>query len=256
MNNSEMFYKIFGIYAEEFWSYTEDEMCNWLSLDVPERNVGDLISRQAAIDALRVCYDTETKDYDDGSEWINYEDAVAEIENLSSAKPEQSTGVKDILRYLDEYLHPIVSPEHWSVYSVLYDMVSTLPSANPEIDKDINVPCKSKVCAMNQDDAEKMINEQAIDILKALRDRYIDRNGCPACEEFFAIDKGIEALQNSIEAPKRKTGKWLMYKGFYCKCSECEAIDLLATRLERSGFVLQDRFCPNCGAEMEVEADE
>ena len=40
--------------------------------------------------------------------------------------------MQDILQYLDEYLHPIVSPEHWSVYSELYDMVSMLPSAQPE----------------------------------------------------------------------------------------------------------------------------
>jgi len=46
--------------------------------------------------------------------------------------PEQPTGVQDILQYLDEYLHPIVSPEHWSVYSELYDMVSMLPSEQPQ----------------------------------------------------------------------------------------------------------------------------
>ena len=37
---------------------------------------GDNISRQAAIDALRTCYDTETVTMDNGDEYINYGDAV------------------------------------------------------------------------------------------------------------------------------------------------------------------------------------
>ena len=48
----------------------------------------DLISRQAAIDALRTCYDTETITMDNGDEYINYGDAVGEIEQLPSAHPE------------------------------------------------------------------------------------------------------------------------------------------------------------------------
>ena len=45
----------------------------------------DAISRQAAIDALRTCYDTETITMDNGDEYINYGDAVGEIEQLPSA---------------------------------------------------------------------------------------------------------------------------------------------------------------------------
>ena len=44
-----------------------------------------LILRQAAIDALRTCYDTETITMDNGDEYINYGDAVGEIEQLPSA---------------------------------------------------------------------------------------------------------------------------------------------------------------------------
>ena len=50
--------------------------------------MSDLISRQAAIDALRTCYDTETVTMDNGDEYINYDDAVGEIEQLPSAQPE------------------------------------------------------------------------------------------------------------------------------------------------------------------------
>ena len=53
-----------------------------------DKNVGttDTISRQAAIDALRTCYDTETITMDNGDEYINYGDAVGEIEKLPPAQ--------------------------------------------------------------------------------------------------------------------------------------------------------------------------
>ena len=47
-----------------------------------------LILRQAAIDALRTCYDTETITMDNGDEYINYGDAVGEIEQLPPIHPE------------------------------------------------------------------------------------------------------------------------------------------------------------------------
>lgn len=53
--------------------------------------MSDLISRQAAIDALRTCYDTETVTMSNGDEYINYEDAVGEIEQLPSVQPEERT---------------------------------------------------------------------------------------------------------------------------------------------------------------------
>lgn len=47
-----------------------------------------LILRQAAIDALRTCYDTEMITMDNGDEYINYGDAVGEIEQLPPIQPE------------------------------------------------------------------------------------------------------------------------------------------------------------------------
>lgn len=38
---------------------------------------------------------------------------------------------QEVLNYLDNVLHPIVSPDNWNVYSELYDMVEELPSAVP-----------------------------------------------------------------------------------------------------------------------------
>ena len=40
------------------------------------------------------------------------------------------TTKNEILEYLDNVLHSLVSPEHWNVYSELHDMVEDLPSAD------------------------------------------------------------------------------------------------------------------------------
>lgn len=56
------------------------------------KRMGDYISRQMAIDALRTCYDTETITMDNGDEYINYDDAVGEIEQLPSIQPECPKG--------------------------------------------------------------------------------------------------------------------------------------------------------------------
>lgn len=48
----------------------------------------NLISRQAAIEALRTCYDTHTLyDENNGDDYILYDEAVGEIENLPSIQP-------------------------------------------------------------------------------------------------------------------------------------------------------------------------
>ena len=55
-------------------------------------NNSDTISRQQTIDALRTCYDTDTVTMDNDDEYINYEDAVGEIEQLPSIQPECPKG--------------------------------------------------------------------------------------------------------------------------------------------------------------------
>ncbi len=113
----------------------------------------DLISRQAAIDVvvfecgkwscLAKEISKQLKRLPSAQPYTAEEiDKMQELEFMQvdrayelgreSAQPEQPTEVQDILQYLDEYLHPIVSPEYWSVYSELYDMVSMLQSSQPE----------------------------------------------------------------------------------------------------------------------------
>ena len=98
-------------------------------------SLADCISRQAAIDALdgtRVDEDEEycneyAMGYNDGIDF-----SVSKLSMLPSAEPELPFEIQNILDYLDTTLHPIISPEHWDVYSKLHDMISTLPSAEPE----------------------------------------------------------------------------------------------------------------------------
>ena len=63
----------------------------------------DLIDKQLAIDALRICYDTETVTMDNGDEYINYEDAVGEIEQLPSVQPERLKG-----RWIESHEHAYI----------------------------------------------------------------------------------------------------------------------------------------------------
>jgi len=77
MNNAEMFKKVFGIYAEEFWAYPKEKMLDWLVYNVPDTNVGDLISRQDAINLLNK--------WSDGYSYIETEteSAIKEFQQLS-----------------------------------------------------------------------------------------------------------------------------------------------------------------------------
>lgn len=43
MNNAELFKKVFGIYAEEFWAFPEEKMLDWIAFDVPDSYVGKWI---------------------------------------------------------------------------------------------------------------------------------------------------------------------------------------------------------------------
>ena len=62
--------------------------------DVPDICVGDMISRQAAIDALRYQTDfVKDKDYEDGKTLLFEECAIERIKSMPSAQPEPSDAV-------------------------------------------------------------------------------------------------------------------------------------------------------------------
>jgi hypothetical protein len=69
MKNAELFKKVFGIYAEEFWAYPNEKMLDWLNSDVTGVNGEDLISREDAINLL--------KKWADGYAYIDTDTALA-----------------------------------------------------------------------------------------------------------------------------------------------------------------------------------
>lgn len=80
MTNAEQFKKTFGIYAEEFWSYTGKQMLVWINTDVPDTNIGDMISRQAAIDEIKEIYEWHDN--------VTKERIIEHFKQLPSAQPE------------------------------------------------------------------------------------------------------------------------------------------------------------------------
>lgn len=86
MSNAELFKKIFGIYAEEFWAYPKEEMLNWINSDAPDTDAGDLISRRVAINLL--------KKWSDGYDYIETEteSAIKDFQNLPPAQSERKKG--------------------------------------------------------------------------------------------------------------------------------------------------------------------
>ena len=57
---------------------------------------------------------------------------LAILERVSKPDREEKAMTKqEILGYLDDVLHPIVSPDNWYVYSDLYDMIEELPFEEP-----------------------------------------------------------------------------------------------------------------------------
>lgn len=86
MKNAEKFLNEFGIYATELWASPEKAFLEWLNADVPDTNVGDMIYRQAAIDAIRA----STSKYTGFMEMEMYtdDDAVEAINGVPSAQPE------------------------------------------------------------------------------------------------------------------------------------------------------------------------
>ena len=99
----------------------------------------DAVSRQQAIDAL--AEQMPQSFTPDGSHPADegifraqeiYADCIQTLKELPAVQPDRPFEIQDILDYLDTVLHPIISPEHWNVYSELHDMISALPSATQQ----------------------------------------------------------------------------------------------------------------------------
>lgn len=161
-------------------------------------------------------------------EWLNCDpvwhtsDVISAIKDTPSAQPEQPSEIQDILNYLDTVLHPIISPEHWNIYSELHDMISMLPSAQPNV-PDTNV-------------GDTIYRQAAIDTINELHDK-----------PNAWLDLAIDALENLPSAQTdRKKGRWIpMSNGTYYKCSECGYARMKG----------DDNFCKECGTDMRKRSE-
>jgi len=86
MTNADKFKNIFGLYATELWSMPEKDFLKWLNSEAMNcsefPNNSDMISRQAAIDALY-----HVDEYNGRS--------VEAIRNLPSAEPKRGEWILD-----------------------------------------------------------------------------------------------------------------------------------------------------------------
>lgn len=100
MTNAEKFGNIFGLYATELWSMPEQDFLKWLNIDVPDTNVGDIISRQDAIDAMWDELHDYKGEYDERSSYGVLCDVEKKLMTLPSAQPEPSIPIS----WIDEQI--------------------------------------------------------------------------------------------------------------------------------------------------------
>ena len=98
MTNAEKFVHLFGLYATDLWSKSEKDFLVWLNAEyenVPDTNVGELIDRQAAIDAAIDAAD----DWDGGCSKERERFIREALEELPSVNPDLQEWQKIFLAY-------------------------------------------------------------------------------------------------------------------------------------------------------------
>ena len=73
-------------------------------------------------------------------------DMAIEALKAEAVQDEAAMTKQEILGYLDNVLHPIVSPDNWYVYSELHDMIEELPFEEPECGCKPKMREKTKYC--------------------------------------------------------------------------------------------------------------
>ena len=90
--------------------------------------MSDLISRQAAIDALDERFDDMPMEQTTEILLLR-----RDLKELPSAQPKISIEIDEILDYLDEKSSSLIAAGHYDIYSELHDMISRLLFAQPDV---------------------------------------------------------------------------------------------------------------------------
>ena len=97
----------------------------------------DLVSRQAAIEALRTCYDTEAITYTNGNEYIDYDQALDLINTLPPVQPKPKTEKCKWVRYdyrtICPQNHDIDNP-YWRIPEKRMEVLKYCPYCGKEIE--------------------------------------------------------------------------------------------------------------------------
>lgn len=190
----------------------------------------DTIYRQGAVEALKNA-EPLVRDF-------GYYKVIETIRLLPSAESKRPSEIQDILNYLDTVLHPIISPEHWNVYSELHDMISTLPSASTELDNENGE-------LISRQDVIKYFTE-LWECIEAISDR----------EEWEDVCATTVNEIKSAES-ERKTGKWIATYSdcggdvwVSWKCSNCGYVRKKGWKYTDDGKKPNAIFCEMCNADM------
>ena len=85
--------------------------------------------------------------------------------------------------------------------------------------------------------------------------RLIDADALPKYTGYaLSADEVAKAVENAptIEAEPVRRGRWVEGINDKWVCSECGTGNNYAYSWDITGYQLQDRYCPNCGAKMEA----
>ena len=286
MTNAEKFKQLFGLYATELWSKSEEDFLMWLNMEyVPDTNVGELISRQAAIDAAIDAADDWDGGYDKERERFIRE----ALEGLPSAQTKitecpmcpdcPDNCPLDIQREEEKAQLFKEDSTKGKTSDAIYrqaaidvegidEQIRCEMCRNPmHTDRGCDGNCKydeklyerimqilgERIKPLPSAQPERLTDDDFETIrihLNAFKEKLCNQRRWKEAEEYQRIiDRFI-----SFSSAQPRRGKWRKcISQFGWQCSECNQIDKYAysyTLGEGDYNTLQDYFCPNCGADM------
>ena len=216
--------------------------------DVPDINVGDMISRKAAIDALNSIKIYRQLD----SDRYVISDCLNKIVNLPSAQPELAQDLHNAC---------IDSISRQAAIDVTdRETVSTNPDDFIYHEKFIDFMNDDEVSSFGEWQWSNGFNTALVAVkiglekLPSAQPEYRLDEWCTDCKEYDAekhccprFNQVIRTTLDEME-PARKKGKWKLLKNGSAICSECGFTQMNAWDLDN-----WDNFCRHCGADMRQE---
>ena len=131
------------------------------------------------------------------------------------------------------------------IISALQNIIEELPSAQP--DNDMVHLQKEQAYLRGWEEGREALKQSAVDIVLEYEKRLYEPAGTPEDNEMYSYGRGlltsIERNLKQLPSAEPKIGGWKLHKsGALFICSACKETSLRT-----------ERYCPNCGAKMEVD---